>query len=263
MINDVLRYVCISVQIAVLLFVLHRAFRLVRQGNRSMPAVFFAFATATFLVSDLYWLAFVLLKQDARLPFMPSDVADNGVLLLMGSIVASAFRGRKEKTTALVVAAAAFALVNVALWIAWSGEWVKDVIGALPFAYLVYFAARGMKLSGALRRWEWTALGVGCAVLIAIEIAMLFCPKPLYTALDAVCNALLSAGTALLFWESIRALRSGADAERSISLAVAAEAWCLCFMYMSAEPVWFAADMLCTAAFMLMLRAVERQVGGA
>ena len=263
MINDVLRYVCISVQIAVLLFVLHRAFRLVRRGNRSMPAVFFAFATATFLVSDLYWLAFVLLKQDARLPFMPSDVADNGVLLLMGSMAASAFRGRKERTTGLVVAAVAFALANAALWIAWSGEWVKDVIGALPFAYLTYFVARGMKLSGALRRWEWTALGAGCAALIALEVVMLFCPQPLSRALDVVCNALLSAGTALFFWESIRALRSGADAERGISLAAAAETWCLCFMYMSAEPMWFAADMLCTAAFVLMLLVMERQVGEA
>ena len=263
MINDVLRYVCISVQNAVLLFVLHRIFRLVRRGNRSMSAVFFAFATATFLVSDLYWLAFVLLKQDARLPFTPSDVADNGVLLLIGSMVASAFRDRQEKTTTLVAATAAFALANAALWIAWSGEWVKDVIGTLPFAYLVYFAARGLKLSGALRRWEWTALGAGCAALIVLEVVILFCPRPLNMALDVVCNALLSAGIALFFWESIRGLRSGADAERSISLTAAAVTWCLCFMYMSAEPVWFAADILCTAAFVLMLLAMERQVGEA
>ena len=48
-----------------------------------------------------------------------------------------------------------------------------------------------------------------------------------------------------------------------ISLAAAAETWCLCFMYMSAEPMWFAADMLCTAAFVLMLLVMERQVGEA
>jgi len=259
MYENAVRIACIMVQFLALTFIFVRAIRLVRRVPRAMPAVLFAFAIMTFLVSDLYWLAFILMKQGTRLPFTPSEIADDGVLLLYGSGMISMYRDRPERTTGLAIASAIFAIANIALWIGWSGEWVKDIIGCFPFGYMVYGCVRALKLSGAFSRREWTLIGVGCAVLLTVQAAIFFCPDSLARGLDAFCYVVLFAGIAWFVYKLARAWRHS-GAEICTVIAFSTICWCMCALYMSADPIWFIIDLVTTVMLFPALLALEKQM---
>ena len=255
--DNVARIACILVQLAALIFVFLRTVRLIQRNRNAMPVVLFAFAITTFLVSDLYWLTFILMRHGTRLPFTPSEIADDGVLMFFGSAMIAMYRGRRERMAGLIIASALFSAANIALWIGWSGEWVKDIIGAFPFAYLVYGCTRSLKLSGAFSRRDWTLLGAGSVVLIASQTAVFFCPAPLARIMDAFCYMLLFAGIVWFAAKLARAWRRPEE-ERCTALAFSANAWCLCALYMSADPIWYIVDLLTTAMLFFMLFALEK-----
>ncbi len=250
--------ILLFLQIIILTLVLARSVRLVEADVRQIHLVLLAFGVGCFLVSDIYWLAHALLMPGIRLPFSVSEFGDNGVFLFYGMLLSSAVPGRCEKK-AVYVYAALFAAANAALWIGWSGEWVKDIVGGLAFGWFLCMAARALWVSGALSRGEWRFLGFYVLLLITVQTSIFFVPTELKRPLDVFAYVLLFFGILLWCIKTFRARREGGS-RRFLSLVFGGVGWICCTMYMSTGWMYFFADLCATLMLPVELLAVRRVV---
>jgi len=248
-------------QMILLFLVLARALRAIRTEARDNLMVLFAFSVGCFLVNDFYWLAHALLLPGVRMPFSVSEIGDNGIFLFYSMLLSTAFPERCEKKSVFVLTAL-FAAANTGLWIGWSGEWVKDIVGGLVFGWFLCVAVRSLWITHALSRGEWCVLGGACLVLIAAQTAIFFVPEHWARVLDTFCYVLLFIVVLLWCVKTFLAWRKG-DSHVFLSLAFACAAWISCTMYMSAGWMYFFADLCCTLMLPVELLAVRMEVAEA
>ena len=132
------------------------------------------------------------------------------------------------------VGAAIFAVFNAVLWIAWSGEWVQDIIIGLVFMWLLVSAACSLKVVRALSKTEWILLGLYCVVLIAGQGLTFLFEDPVKSSIDIGCYVLLSMGILYWFIKLILAYKRKAPAKNLMSLTVSNLVWISVALYMSA-----------------------------
>ena len=137
MIGDVL-------QVLVLLAVVIGYFHLARRAENNLYLIFAALSTATLMISTVYYVTHSFLREGMRVPFAANDIADFGTFLLMSAALRSALGTGKGRLRGVMLGAAAFAVANVCLWICWSGEWVRDILGGLSFGYFICVCIRSV-----------------------------------------------------------------------------------------------------------------------
>ena len=248
-------------QIALILFCLIRGFGYARREKNNLYLIFYALAMAAFLCSDLYWFAHTELREGLRVPFAADDIADFGLYLLLGSALGAAVE-RRECPAWVTAAAGLFAAANAALWIGWSGEWLRSVFGGLAYGYFLIIVARTLAATGALSRAERFALPLLCLLLIAVQGATILCPALPRGTLDLIAYVLLFA---VLAWLPLRAALSlrKPDADRAMALCFAAFCWITVTMYM-ADGVWYTvAANLTDLGLLLLFLAVGKKVRAA
>ena len=231
-----------------------------KNNRSSLVCFFFLLAMVSFLASDIYWITHLIMMPDTRVPFSASEIGGSGLFLLLGATLGAAFRGKRVNALGEIVAAALFVAASTALWIGWSGEWVKDILCGLAYGYFVCRGMIALKASEAFSRWDWGVLAAGSAVLIVCQAAIFHVPEPLKKPMDAFCYVLMFIGILWFFLRNIRAIRAGENAGVLMGLSFAAYAWAITVMYMSADPIYFAADTAATLTLFLMLRAVRKKV---
>ena len=72
---------------AILLLVFLGTFRLLELEKRDARTVLFAFAVASVLLSNLYWLAYDILRPGTRMPFAANEIGEWALFLLLGAAV--------------------------------------------------------------------------------------------------------------------------------------------------------------------------------
>ena len=248
-------------QIALIAFCLVQSFRYARRQKDNLYLIFYALAMAAFLCSDLYWFAHTELREGLRVPFAADDIADFGLFLLLGSALGAATEGRKCPLW-VTAAAGLFAAANAALWIGWSGEWLRSVFGGLAYGYFLIAVARALATTGALCRAEAIALCFLCALLIAVQGATILCPALPRGTLDLIAYVLLYT---VLAWFCLRAALSlrKPDTGRAMAFCFAAFCWITVTMYM-ADGVWYTvAANLTDLGLLLLFLAVGKKVRAA
>ncbi len=247
------------VQIAVLLTVAAGAFLSLGKSARPMSMAFFALGMTTYLVSDIYWIAHLLLKGGSRLPFTAADMGDFGLFLLLASASKAVFEGDSSRPPfVLTVAVSLFGLSNIALWTAWNGEWIRNLIGGIALGYYYWRVARDLWAAKALSRREWQGLLVLCVVLIGLLIGWFWLTASWRKRVEYGCYVLLFAGIVWFYAKTVLALRSGRS-KAAVSLAFATLAWSACTMYMCWDPIYYAADTAFTLTAPLALLALRQE----
>ena len=228
-------------------------------GIEFTPLVaFFALGMASFLLSDLYWLAFTLLESDARMPFAVNEIGECACILLLATAMRSQLTGAPKRGPRDILPPALFTLCNVALWIGWSGEWAQDVVSGLALGYYLVIAVGLLKQEAALSHREWGALGTTAVLLVALQALTFAVGDHARSILDAVCTALMALSILLAFAKSVIALRRGSRA--ALPLTFGSFGWTLVCLYMSAGVFWLVIAMCVTLVFPLMYLAVRRRV---
>ena len=241
--------------IAVISILLIRTARLVAKSGDS-GAVLLLFAL---LVNDLYWIAYEALRPDVRMPFAANEFGEAAFYLLFCSAVSAVFRDRGEGRTEGIWAAV-FALASVGLWIAWSGEWVQDLMAAPVHVYYLYVTAVSLRQGDALAPREWRLWGGAAAALIAMQTAIFFVPGGLKSSLDLACYLLMFSVQAVLIFKAVRAIGSGMPAKTQLALSFGAMAWSVSVVYMSAG-YWYVAGLLYEAVSMSAVQiSYEREI---
>jgi len=252
--------ICNLLQIAALIVICIKTYRLIERGKKYLPTILFLFGMIALMLSELYWLVHGLIRPDFRFPYSSSEVSQDGGLLLLAAALVALLGRSREKLTLATLGAIAFTLVNIALWILWSGEWFKDIFDGIIFMYYLCVVTRSLCRTGAFRRREWVCLVIGGTILITGEALWTFVPESLQLTIDIGNFVFMFSILLFLYAKILYNLRRGDTPLRSLCLAYAGFTWSLLSMYMSSEPMYFASFCSSTAMAVLMYIALERVV---
>ena len=241
------------------LSVLIGAVRMLHAGRRVLVVVFFAFAVASCLFSTLYWIVYDLLRPGTRMPFAANEICEWAQFLLLASSLRADFPERISLRKALLPAAL-FAAANTALWIAWSGEWVQDILTGFSLGWLLCVLISCFLASGALSRAEWFVLGAAAFLVIALQTATFLVPAAASQFLSLFCSVLLLAVAVLLPLKAVLSYRKGGRALPCFCLSYASFGWSIVVMYMSDNAVYYIALSLSILCYPLMLWAIRKEV---
>ena len=251
-------------QILVLFACVVICFRFARREKDNLYLIYCALASAAMMISDVYFLVHSFLLEGVRIPFAANDIADFGLFLLLSTALISAVGLNGKRMPLVTAAAAVFAAANICLWIGWSGEWLRDTLGGLPFGYFVCAVIRSVYLTESMSRGDRTAMWVLSALLIGIQTATFFVSPPLKTVLEEpLATALMGVGELLLLVRTALALRRSGRADAALSLCFAGFCWSLLSMYMSAGVLYDVFSNLCTLHILLTLLAIRKKVRSA
>lgn len=246
------------IQTDILLLVFLGTLRLLWTDKREVRTVLFAFAVASVLLSNLYWLAYDILRPGTRMPFAANEIGEWAMFLMMGATLHTQSDYPLAKREMLL--AALFTAANVVLWILWSGEWVEDILTGVAFGYFLCCLAAQIKQTEAFPAWELWFLGVSCLVLTAAQTVIFFAPEAMKKPLDLFCYCLLFAVAAVLLVRALRSLVGGGRARSAVPEAFAAYAWTVVTLYMSSGGFYYAAMLLAILCFPMMLLALKTEL---
>jgi hypothetical protein len=255
-IND---YIPTLIQIIVLVYVLFRLFQTMVRAGRRVPLVFFTFAMAGLLLTDLYWMTFDILYPTTRMPFAANEICECALFLSLASTLAAmtvtlGIPAKWETLFTLVFIAA-----NTALWIAWSGEWVQDIITGLVLGYLSIRLVKHMKQTGALPSAVWKILGIIFVLVIMAHIATFLVPEQFKDGCDLTAYLLMLGVVVYFVVRAVKSLTKGTDPQAAISLSFASCTLSNLFLYMSAGLFYNIANCCSTLAILLMFISVRKE----
>ena len=192
------------VQSIVLVVIIAKTVRLMDNGKNVFLPFFFMLAMTSFLLSNMYWIAYDVLKPDTRMPIAANEIGECAMILLLSAGLDVVLKDKK-KIFGEIVFAILFIGVNIALWIAWSGEWLQDVLFGIPYIYFLWLLIRGMRSRGVLARKElWLAAVMGVVVLI-LQIPLLYVKGFLF---ESIKVAFFVVMFALMAWLGVKSFRS-------------------------------------------------------
>ncbi|MCR5092455.1 MAG: hypothetical protein K6B72_00565 [Lachnospiraceae bacterium] len=252
-------YIPALIQLLVLVYILIRLYQTNVWTGRAVSVIFFSFAIVSWLLSDLYWVAYDLLHPLTRMPFAANEIAEWAIFISLGVTLAELTGPVVAPIRAEVIGIVLFMTVNVALWIAWSGEWVQDIMTGIALAYCLIHLTRHMRQTGVLSRTCRIALGLVCLLIIAANAAT-FCVPEKYTGMLELTAYILMILTELYFTvRSVIALTGKGDRQVFVSLSFAAHAWCPISMYMSSGVFYNIEMYFFTFSALLMFTAIRRE----
>ena len=260
MLVEYLNRINISIQIVVVMGMIVRSISLVRKSSRPMLAAYFTFGCISFVMSDMYWLAYSFINPGKRMPFAANEFGEAAGFLLYGSALYSIAKKdrpfwREDFLLPLLIMAG-----YMALWIGWSGEWLEDILTGAVFGYYLCRCCRALREEKALSRAEQTGLGALTILIPALEGLIFFVPEKAAAVLDTVCYLMMSVILVCFLLLNIRELRRRGQAGRRMALAFSLFAWAGSCMYMSAG-IWYNLFYFFAAvSTVLMLGAVQEEV---
>ncbi|MCR5332240.1 MAG: hypothetical protein K6E62_13810 [Lachnospiraceae bacterium] len=243
--SDTIRVILCIFQICMLGYIIIRVIRLSSIRKSSVITVFLLYGVVCLLISDLYWLVHGLLRPDVRLPFSVNEIGEMGTGLLFASLLSAVFKDRFRRPGLETISAAVFAIAAAALWVGWTGEWVKDILSGIVFGYYAVETVRGLKCSGVMSVIEWLVISIAAYILIAMQGLIFAVIEPVGAVLDVFCYILMfsvmiwlmvKTGKAVIKAKKTKDLQ---DAEKSVALSFFSMVWIMNTMYMSSEPMYF------------------------
>lgn len=257
---EFLPYVELLVHIMILVLVVVRSMRLVRQEGHTLMVTSYTFGLFSFLMSDFFWLAYIYIRPDTRMPFAGNVIGEWAGFQLFAAALSIVYKNVLMPTFRERILTVIFTVFNAIYWIAWNGKWFEDIGTGIVFGYYLCTCVRCMKQGKAFSRNEWRILRAGSFLLVLFQGLIFVAPEDLKRTLDVVCYILMFTGILLFFVKIIRAFLREEEPRRLMSLTFAGLGWTTISMYMSADPIYFAAALASGIMTILMTLAVEREV---
>ena len=239
-------------QVSVLAFVLWRLILRMKTGSFTMVSVFYLYALILFVLSDIYWLVHGLLRPEVRIPFGANEIGEIGIFLMYSSLLNAVFKKEEhfKELLGATILSVIFSAAVIALWIGWTGEWVKDILSGLAFGYFTCTVINSLIISRAFDKKRLSILGILAFVLVGLQGAIFAVPDNIGKILDISCYCIMFGGMVWLFicvFKSLRkAYRStggGMDEnikKKALALSFLLNLWLQNTLYMSNEYVYTA-----------------------
>ena len=245
---------------AMSIVIIIRNARLIGKNSRSITAAFFTLSACSMLLSYIYWLAYEILRPGIRMPFAANEVGEMAINLLLASVLVTVFGMNKISSYKEAIFGIAFQIACILLWIGWSGEWVQDILSGLILCYLVFMTVKALIISGAFNRREWQFQGISLGLLAILQGMTFLLEGKTKATLDVICYVVIFIICIFYTLKTIGAARNKASSEVLLSLACVSFIYGLNAMYMSAEPMYYAAELFCNAMYIMISLAIKRVV---
>ena len=92
-------------------------------------------AAACLFLGDVYWLAHLIIRGEPPTIFSACDVAYIGFLLMFNAALPRV-EPRRSLRHPFTLCMAAFALLNAAAWMVWTGVWFNNLLWGIPMLVL-------------------------------------------------------------------------------------------------------------------------------
>lgn len=257
---EYLNRINIFIQIVVVMGMIVRSISLVRKSSRPMLAAYFTFGCISFVMSDMYWLAYSFINPGKRMPFAANEFGESASFLLFASVLIFAFQNIFDGAVREIVLTGIFTAANIALWIGWSGEWLQDIAGGIIFGFFLCASVCSLKQTEALSRREWAGLLTGSYCLVILQGLIFFLPEKMKKPVDVFCYVIMYVLILFFFYKMIRAILRDRNIDTGFTLSFAAFGWTVVSLYMSAEPIYELTGLFTTIIFLFMLDAFGKKV---
>ena len=243
-----------SFQSVILVVIIAKTIRLIVDGKNVFLPFFFMLAMAGFLLSNLYWIAYDVLKPDTRMPIAANEIGECAMILLLSAGLDVVLKDKK-KIPGEIVFTFLFIGANIALWIAWSGEWLQDILFGIPYIYFLGLLLRGIRSRGVLTWKElWFAAVMGCTVLV-LQIPLLFMKGNLFEFIKVVCFAVMFT---LMAWLGVKSFRS-----KDYFMTLTFFLWTELAMFLCPEPYYQLAFLANIIVLPMMFTSMKRELADA
>ena len=256
---DVMTLITNLIQMIVLGFGVYKAVRHMKGKGGSIVLIFFVYAIICYFLCDLYTIATEAIMPNTRIPFGVDAVAEMGECLLMASLLNAIFRENEERLFLETVFSIIYSLAMTALWIAWSGEWTKDILGGFYFGYFIYTVVISLKKSHALSRKLRILLGVLAFAIIAAHSLVFFVPEDYEELVNNLAYVLMFIGIVWLITVAIvylvKAIRGDSrdEAKKAVAIGFFALIWTMNTLYMSDGVMYYVADFTCSLSLLIIV----------
>ena len=224
--------ISVSIQILVLALLLTLSVKLISESERNLTAVFMSFYFALWLLTDLYWLVYDLMRPDMRMPFAANEIGEAAMFLTGAATINSAVKHRTRLPMGYLAGIHLFAISNVVLWILWSGEIVQDIIVGTVSIWFFYSIVRALRWSQALSSREWIVLAVLCTALIISQGLTFIVPEYARDIPDLCAYIIMIAGIVFFAYAFFKAYREKLPYAQ-LFLSFALSIWITVSKYMS------------------------------
>jgi len=239
------------IQSCILIGVIAKTTRLLIEVKTNFLPFFFALAMVSYLLSNLYWIIYDFLKPDTRMPMACNEIGECAMILLLCAGLENELKDKKKIPTEIAFAVF-FMGANIALWIAWSGEWFQDIFFGMPYVYLFWLLIRGLRSRCSMTSKElWLAAVTSLAVL-AMQIPLLMLKGALMEPAKAVCFAVMFA---LMAWLGIKSVR-----DRDFFVSSTFFLWTELSMFLSPDIYYYIAYFANTVALIFMFASMKREL---
>ena len=138
--------------------------------SRGLFAAFFIYGMISLVLEDVYWIAYDLLRPELRMPLAADEIAGCAVILLLGSALSTRLGDRRDQKGLALILSVVFTFANTAIWIAWTNEWLQDIVSAVPCVYFMYILLLGLMNTGAVGKAErrWAVMAISAVLILYI-----------------------------------------------------------------------------------------------
>lgn len=185
-------------QMAMLIVMLVCSVGLVKECGRLLTSVFLTFSFAIYLLTDIYWVIYLFIRPNVRMPFAANEIGEASLFLLMASTLRAAVRvpyGASFKCTAGTIL---FSLCNIILWISWSGEYIQDILIGITFTYFLYTICTAIEFRQAFKRYMWIVMVICCILIVILQTTTFYTSDSSKNTIDTCAYILMLASVIFL-----------------------------------------------------------------
>ncbi|WP_407451252.1 hypothetical protein [Fibrobacter sp.] len=239
------------VEICVIVVIIAKTIKLTINTRTNALPFFFALSLSSYLLSSVYWIAYDFLKPDTRMPMACNEICECAVILLLCAGLDAILKDH-EKLVGEILFAILFTVANIALWIAWSGEWLQDILFGIPYIYFIWLLIRGLKSRECLSRKElWLAAAAGVMVL-AMQLPQFFVDGIVFKLIEGLNFVVM---LALTIWIGIKSFRC-----KDFFLAATFFLWTELFSFLNANLYYYAFSFANLIALLVMYSLLEKEI---
>lgn len=224
-----------------------------------VPLALFVFGITSYILSNAYWIAYSYMRPESRMPFAANEIGEIATYLLLATTLNLILADLKGNARIQILFTVLFSLGSIGLWILWTGEWIQDLLGGIPFGYLLCICARGLKLTDALTKKQWRML-TGLS-MIAILLSYIGCLIPKFTVwLNPTANVMLVLALIGLFVKAMKGIKDNADPRRQLALAMSSYAFSFAVMFLGESYFYYIANFIGICSAILTGISINREV---
>ncbi len=231
------------------------------ETKNKVLSVFFTFAMVSYFMSEVYYFAYNFLIPDTRMPFAANEIAEASMILLLCAVLETALGKDKKINIPAALFSTVFIGINMALWIMWAGEWIKNIIFGLPYIYFLYLLIKGVMKTKAASSKEIITATVLSICVMAGEAIAIFLNDTVRPIVETGCYPFMYILWILICIKTIATLRKeDKNQGEAIYLSFTLHIWTMLLMFMSGGIFFNIANILYMCVLPLMYFAFNKEL---